>query len=581
MNSRTSSRRAAGASRGVEKDVLTRRLTVLAQDPVIKGPRGAALTTQVEIPAERLEAGPKGHRIHVIDYDATTNNYYKPRESDLSADVFESETDIDKLVGNPWFHQQNVYGITMATLGEFEAALGRNVEWGFDSPAHQLKVAPHAFADANAYYSRESESLNFGYFTGKSGRTVFTCLSHDIIAHECSHALLDGLRSFYLYPSHPDQGAFHEGFSDVIALLSVLKSPELMTQSLSDVTDKHNLIRNVFLNRDELAENVLLKLAEEFGQELAFVRGDALRHSVTLPPSPKYLDQPEYQEPHRRGEILSAAIMGSFLSVWERRLDPIGRERGLDLNRIVVADEAVTAAQHLTRIAIRALDYLPPVDMTYSDYLSALLTADQQLYPDDRKYHYRDVLRAAFAAFGILPAANAKAGGDWNSVVDKPFVYDGLHFEALQRDPNAVFRFIWENRNALEIDSEAFTRVISIRPCVRVSNDGFVLRETVAEYVQTLQAQAYELRRFGIPKPTGLSNQTTLRLYGGGTLIFNEFGRLKYHIGTGVRSSRQGERLQSLFDRGVFNRDATNLGSFARLHRERMTSQLVVPGEQW
>ena len=100
----------------------------------------------------------------------------------------------------------------MATLAEFQTALGRPVSWGFASPAHQLKIAPHAFADANAYYSRESESLSFGYFTGDSGANVFTCLSHDIVAHETAHALLDGLRAFFLRPSHADQAAFHEGF---------------------------------------------------------------------------------------------------------------------------------------------------------------------------------------------------------------------------------------------------------------------------------------------------------------------------------------------------------------------------------
>jgi hypothetical protein len=140
-------------------DVPLRRWTILAHDPSILGPHGRALTTQVTVPAERLEPGPKGHRVHVVDFDASSNHSYKVRMAKVDEDPFARTTDTEKLVRTPYFHQQNAYAITMATLGEFEAALGRPVGWGFDHPGHQLKVAPHAFAEANAFYSRKSESL--------------------------------------------------------------------------------------------------------------------------------------------------------------------------------------------------------------------------------------------------------------------------------------------------------------------------------------------------------------------------------------------------------------------------------------
>jgi hypothetical protein len=270
------------------------------------------------------------------------------------------------------------------------------------------------------------------------------------------------------------------------------------------------------------------------------------------------------------------------LKVWCKRLEPRGTDRRLPLNRAVVAEEAATAASQLLHIAIRALDYLPPVDLTFGDYLSALLTADLQLYPDDSKYGYRRSLRDTFEEFGIKPANARRPDGAWDPPPDADRLdYQGLHFEQLQRDPNTLFRFLWENRDRLGIDPDAFTRVTSIRPCVRVSTDGLILRETVVEYVQTLRVFARELAALGIKCPKGLSGQTFLPLYGGGALLFDEFGRVKFHIGTGVRSKRQSARLQSLYDRGAFNRDAGEQTPFADLHRRRMLGGAGRPQEQW
>ena len=122
-----------------------------------------------------------------------------------------------RLLADPNFHAQHTYAIVMRVLARFEFALGRRVKWGFHG--HQLHIAPHAFCEANAFYSKEDRALYFGYFWNKKKEPVFTCLSHDIVAHETTHALLDGLRNRYSDPSGPDQAAFHEGFSDVVALL--------------------------------------------------------------------------------------------------------------------------------------------------------------------------------------------------------------------------------------------------------------------------------------------------------------------------------------------------------------------------
>ena len=140
------------------------------------------------------------------------------------------------------------------------------------------------------------------------------------------------------------------------------------------------------------------------------MRGHALRQSAKLTPSPKYLDEEEFLEPHRRGEILVAAMMNAFVEVWAARLKALGTVTAGHLDRGRVVEEGADAADYLLTMAIRALDYSMPVHMEFRDYLSALLTADREIRPDDSKYRFRDHLRASFEAYGIEPSS--VEGGD-------------------------------------------------------------------------------------------------------------------------------------------------------------------------
>src|SRR5207248_665754 len=67
-----------------------------------------------------------------------------------------------------------------------------------------------------------------------------------------------------------------------------------------------------------------------------------------------------------------------------------------------LAGEAAKAARHVLTMAIRALDYIPPVDLTFGEYLRGIITADLDLVQDDR-YNYRIAFIEAFGRRGILP----------------------------------------------------------------------------------------------------------------------------------------------------------------------------------
>lgn len=540
--------------------LYTRDITVLAEDPSIKADKGRPLLTRVKIPAERFLPGPRGARLAVVDFDSSANVFYPAHslreEDNEEPDEFAGAEDLEALVRNPRFHAQHVFGVAAATLFEFERALGRSVSWGFADPSHQLKIIPHAFKEANAFYSKEDEAVLFGYFDhpAEAGRTVFTCLSHDIVAHEMTHAVLDGLRDQLTRPSSLDQAAFHEGFADIVALLSTLRNESLIQFALGTKRFDRLPLRKT-LDRIQ-KKSILFGLGEEMGAATNALGRGALRNSILEvarnKKPPQLADTPE---PHDRGEILVAAVLTAFVEVWTKRLDRKFDPKAhgdMEVDAWRVAEEGAKAAQHLLTMLIRAIDYLPPVHVEFRDFLMATLTADWQTSPDDSGYGYRDLLLQSFARFGIRPhrSADTTRQGSY-----RPFEgdldYERGNVDSMRTDPEGMFRFLWENRDQFNLVDDAYTRVNSVRSVGRVGPDGVIVRETIAEYYQLVKRATYrDLQRYNIDLPEFATDGVYFDLVGGGTLIFNEFGVLKYHIVNHLKSPRQKRRLETLAELG-------------------------------
>lgn len=574
----------------------TRRLTVIAQDPGVKSGR-RILRTTVDLPAEDLEVGPWGHRVQVVDYDVPRDFFVRPlpkRDYALTKgqfrDPWAGATDA-QLVNDPRFHAQNVYALVMQTLTRFERALGRPISWPFES--HHLKVAPHGIAEANAYYQRSEEALVFGYFpkADRPKELVQTSLSHDVVVHETTHALLDSMRTHFAAPASPDQAAFHEGFADVVALLSVCAVKDIAERLLDLAFRKRGGAPRLLTQREirvhTLRESGLLGLAEEMGRELGGVRVNALRESAKLERSTRYYNDaqryPEYQEAHKRGEILVAAMLDAFLRVWCNRFP----EKATRISLQHFVGEGVEVANYLLTMAIRAIDYTPPLYLEFGDFLSALLTADVELRPAEVKFAYRDQLLESFRAFGIEPSSNADRPfpgvwkrGEFTGELD----YERTHFEQMTRDPDEVFEFIWHNAAALAVPREAYGRVLSVRPCQRVAPNGAVLHETVAEFYQVLKLRADELGRYGVKAPRGMPKTTPVSLRGGCTLIFDEYGRVKYNVHNRITNvARQNRRLKYLWESGFYGPEGERSPAFRDLHRERagFANQRNQVAEEW
>jgi hypothetical protein len=609
-----------------------RRMTVIAQDPAVRRENRIVMST-IEVPAEDLRLGPMGYRVQVADFDATRRLFHGSH--DLPASIEEEPKSWSE--GDPGiqrdfrFHAQNAYALVMKTLARFEFALGRRIPWSFRT--HQLKVAPHGMADANAFYSPEVEGLVFGYFTGTSGERVFTCLSHDVIVHETTHALLDALRERYLDPSTPDQAAFHEGFADVIALLSVFSQPELVEHLLAG-DKRRERGKEVFITRKELEvsalqASALFNLAEQMGSELEGVRGQPLRQSVRIPADARLKDSDEFLEPHRRGELFVAAVMKGFVKAWSQYALSAGLKGQQRFPVRRVAQDGADIADLLVTMWIRAVDYMPPVHLEFGDALSAALTADFEVRPDDSRYELRACMRDSFRAFGFEPASDRRDGSGMWKEAPAGLKYDRVRFESLKTDKDEVFRFIWDNRNVLNLQNGAYTLVLSVQPSTRIGTDGFVVRETVVQYYQVARLTPDELREVGIRLPrdyeralraqtsaakgaSGASSPasddpdedrddhrealqpaqdedsleaTRTPVYGGGVLIFDEFGRVKYFVENNVFARRQNQRLAYLWKEGILQPSekssrlrATRLST---LHRLRALHAETSAAQRW
>lgn len=431
-----------------------RQLRAYSFDPSLATRLETAPIDQVTIPTrwEEVRPGPIGEYLEIIDIDPASGCVYSP--VDLNHPFILGQQGLAPSEGNPQFHQQMVYAVAMNTIHQFELALGRPIFWSplrpwlsdssgeaarYTPEAHvllkkqltagkpernvmrrdryvqRLRIYPHALREANAYYSPAKRALLFGYFpatdddTGRHypGGMVFTCLSHDIIAHEMTHALLDGMHPYFNEPTNEDVWAFHEAFADIMALFQHFTYPEVLR-------------RQIAATRGDLeAENMLGELAQQFGQ--ATGGHGALRSALGKPdehgkwqrlkPNPRALR--DARSHHARGSILVAAVFDAFIAIYNDRVadllriatDGSGELRPGNIHPDLVnrlADEASQVAEDVLHTCIRAMDYVPPVDITFGEFLRALITADYDLSPRDRRAN-RVAFIDAFRSWGIYP----------------------------------------------------------------------------------------------------------------------------------------------------------------------------------
>ena len=399
-----------------------RRIRVYAFDPQASTRLDSAAinVATIKLPweqswEEELSPGPVNDYLEVVDVDPVSGQFYEP--VDLNDPHLLAQDGLAPSEGDPRFHQQMVFAVTMKTIRTFERALGRRVLWAprwvphgerkneedVYRPVDKLRIYPHALREPNAYYSREKKALLFGYFQASAdqvgARWVFTALSHDIIVHEATHAILDGLHRRFAEATSIDSLAFHEAFADIVALFSHFTIEEVVRAEIAKQGGRLD------------SRSLLSGLARQFGT--ATGRDGSLREAIDdhQGKAPVVLSD-DLTEPHERGAVLVAAVFDAFLTIYEQRTVDLLRIAGVKpgglpqdlhpdlINRLT--REAAKAADQIMRMCIRALDYVPPVDVRFGDFLRAIITADYDLVPDDPS-GYRLAIIEGFRRRGIFP----------------------------------------------------------------------------------------------------------------------------------------------------------------------------------
>jgi hypothetical protein len=400
---------------------VSRPLRIYTLDPSVSD-RTCGVAT-VLVPYEKLEHGPVGSLFAVNLEGAPEPFAVEPL--DLDEPYLLLSSGLTPSPSNGRFHAQMVYAVCSLTYAAFRRALGRDIAWAttpLDGGPLRLVVRPFGFRGKNAGYSREAGDLSFGYFyAGKTpaGFTlrnglISTALSHDIVAHETTHALLDGLRSAFLDPTNVDVPAFHEGFSDLVSLFLHFTYADVVEQAIRDSGGT--------ISRGSL----LTDIAREFGYARARAgKADALRSGVdveglapfdsdVLPDAgkgPRLYDAS--LESHALGSVLVSAVFEAFATIVRRKAERFYKIAGIDRQAGVrvplsdalvkaIAQEASDVAGQFLNICIRAIDYCPPADMELGEYLRAIITADGDLERSD-KWGFREALMRSFRRRQIFP----------------------------------------------------------------------------------------------------------------------------------------------------------------------------------
>jgi len=240
-----------------------------------------------------------------------------------------------------------------------------------------------------------------------------------------------------------------------------------------------------------------------------------------------------------------------------------------------LAEEAAKTAMSIQNICLRAIDYCPPVDITFGDYLRALVTSDRDAVADDSK-GYRAALVNAFRARGIRPEgvisysdealAWEKYEGTSSVLVNPDFKRLFAALNKFEDDPDAeneqqLYERLWSKADTFAMElglspsPDTPIQARSLNPLHQIRPDGSLQRRIVAELVQQEKNTLIDLAKPEMGKFT---------FRGGTTVLINRNGEVQYSISKPIagpegekRRKRQQDYLKSMADSFVLGAHIT------------------------
>lgn len=471
------------------------------QDPfVAKTDPQKAIDEEVYVAWEPgLTDGPTSSRFAIVDYNGDTGKLELPAVWSEDAQTFVGDGGkvLDKTAVDTFqFHQVSLWALLQRALSFFEdgSALGRSIPWAFEG--NRLIVVPHAGYGENAFYDRDSKSLQFYYF-GSEQDTVYTCLSVDIVNHEFAHAVLDGIRPLYNESSDPQTGAFHEFAGDLAAILLTLQNRTL----------RHQLAET---SHGKLADaTTLSSLAEEFGQAVSgrpYLR--TARNRLTM------AEMGNETEPHRLSELLTGAMFDILIAIGENYQKQEGGRAGA-----TPVAAFWYAADRMQRTAIQPLDLLPPAEVTFRDYALAVCRSQRLADPIDPQDYY-GMLIGVFRQRGILSEQDEQDLREPRYLNERLSLSVPHDIGGISRSRAGAYRFLDDNREDLLIPANRDFFVADLYDARKRGRQNLSApRQIVLEYAWREEV-LLDGSRFG----TLAGRRTTMLC--GGTIVFNDEGNV-------------------------------------------------------
>ena len=233
----------------------------------------------------------------------------------------------------------------------------------------------------------------------------------------------------------------HEAVADLVAVVMSFRSRPLCVAILEETRGS---IEDV---------GTFSSLAEEFGMALdnvGYLRD--LRSPLTMVTA-------QHDDIYSLSQVLSGALYAMIIGLHDRWWRKFSGGRA-DAEYSASGKALAIAADHFKRMIFRALDYLPPAEVSFADYGRAIIAADQASHPEDDLE--RQFIREEFIRRGIVSDARALE-------VETDYEHDALKevdLEALVQDDGTAQEFVDRNRALLHIPRDA---AASIEPRLDVT----------------------------------------------------------------------------------------------------------------